>query len=129
MPHLKLEYSPGLEALANIQALCDVLHAAMSAAGVFPLAGIRVRAHRCDAASVADRHPDNHFLAMELSVGAGRSKPVLAEAGEAVFAVARDTLADLLDSPHFALSLEIREIDPDLSWKANPIHARLKAES
>ena len=129
MPHLKLEYSPGLEALANIQALCDVLHAAMSTTGIFPLAGIRVRAHRCDAASVADRHPDNHFLAMELSVGAGRSKPVLAEAGEAVFAVARDTLADLLDSPHFALSLEIREIDPDLSWKANPIHARLEAES
>ena len=129
MPHLRLEYSPGLEALTQIDELCAALHAAMAATGVFPLAGIRVKAHRCAQVCVADRHPDNHFLALELSVGAGRSKSVLAEAGRAVFEVARAVLAPMLAQPHFMLSMEIREIDPELSWKANPIHARVQAES
>ena len=32
-------------------------------------------------------------------------------------------------TPHFALSLEIRETDPELSWKDTPIHARLSRPS
>lgn len=129
MPHLRVEYSPGLEALTDMRALCGRLHEAMVETGVFPQAGIRIKAHRCDEVCVADRHSDNHFLALELSVGAGRSKPALAAAGQAVFAAAQEAVADLLAQPHFMLSLEIREIDPELSWKANPVHARLKAES
>lgn len=129
MPHLRLEYSPALEALTDMQSLCDALHEAMVGTGVFPLAGIRIKAHRCAHVCVADKHPENHFVALELSVGAGRPKVALAEAGEVVFATASTCLADLLTQPHFMLSLEIREIDPELSWKANPIHARLKSAS
>ena len=43
------------------------------------------------------------------------------------FAAAEGALAPLFGSPHFALSLEIREIDPELSWKRNAMHARLRA--
>ncbi|WP_417206845.1 5-carboxymethyl-2-hydroxymuconate Delta-isomerase [Antarctobacter sp.] len=129
MPHLRVEYSPGLEAITSIQAMCDALHAAMAATGVFPLAGIRVKAHRCAQVCVADRHPDNHFVALELSVGAGRPKAMLSGAGDAVFAAAKTALAPLLAHPHFMLSMELREIDPELSWKANPIHDRLRAQS
>jgi 5-carboxymethyl-2-hydroxymuconate isomerase len=32
----------------------------------------------------------------------------------------------LFGTPHFALSLEIREIEAALSWKKNSIHARLR---
>jgi 5-carboxymethyl-2-hydroxymuconate isomerase len=34
----------------------------------------------------------------------------------------------LFETPHFALSLEVREIDPALSWKKNSIHLRLRTK-
>ena len=125
MPHLRIEYSAGLEARADIAGLCQALHGAVVQAGIFPLAGIRVRAYRADHAIVADGLPDNDFAAMTLSVGAGRSPEALKAAGDLVFAEAQRALAGSLATPHFALSLEIRVADPDLSWKDTPIHARL----
>jgi 5-carboxymethyl-2-hydroxymuconate isomerase len=43
-----------------------------------------------------------------------------------VFAEARRRVGALLEAPHFMLSLEIREIEPGLSWKANSVHGRLR---
>lgn len=128
MPHLSIEYSAGLESRADLPAVLRQLHGAMVETGIFPLAGIRVRAFRADHVIVADGLPENDFCAMTLSVGAGRSTVQLQDAGQIVFDAARAAFADLLASPHFALSLEIREIEPELSWKATPIHARLKAQ-
>ncbi|RYH02640.1 5-carboxymethyl-2-hydroxymuconate isomerase [Salipiger sp. IMCC34102] len=125
MPHLSIEYSQGLEARADVADLCRSLHAVMVASPVFPTAGLRVRAYRADHAIVADAQADNDFLAMTLSVGAGRDTQVLRTAGDALFAAAQAALAEPLSTPHFALSLEIRVIDPELSWKDTPIHARL----
>lgn len=129
MPHLAIEYSPNLEARADMPAVCKALHAAMVEAGIFPLAGIRVRAHRADQCIVADGLPENGFLAMTLSVGSGRTGEALRSAGEAIFAAAQAALSGPLSDPHFALSLEIRQIDPDLSWKDTPIHARLSGQA
>jgi 5-carboxymethyl-2-hydroxymuconate isomerase len=124
-----MEYSPGLEARADMAALCRVLHGAMVATGIFPLAGIRVRAHRADHCVVADGLAENDFLAMTLSVGTGRSTAALRAAGDLIFAAAQGALAGPLSTPHFALSLEIRVIDPELSWKDTPIHARLSGKA
>ncbi|HQU68737.1 MAG TPA: 5-carboxymethyl-2-hydroxymuconate Delta-isomerase [Albidovulum sp.] len=129
MAHLTIEYSPGFEARADVAALCLALHQAMVATGIFPLAGIRVRAHKADHAIVADGLPENDFTALTLSVGAGRSKEDLRRAGEAIFAAAQRGLSGPLSTPHFALSLEIRVIDPELSWKDTPIHARLSGKN
>lgn len=129
MPHLCIDYSPGLERRADIAALCRDLHAAMVAAGIFPLAGIRVRAHRADHAITADGLAENDYAALTLSVGAGRTKEALAAAGDRIFVAAQAALAGPLSTPHFALSLEIRIIDPDLSWKDTPIHARLSGRT
>ena len=129
MPHLSIEYSATLESRADIDALCHQLHAAMVQSETFPTAGIRIRAHRADHAIVADGHADNDFLAMTLSVGAGRSTDQLKAAGDLLFAAARAVLSGPLSTPHFALSLEIRVIDPELSWKETPIHARLLAKT
>lgn len=129
MPHVSMEYSAGLEQRADIAALCRAVHGAVLESGAFPVAGIRIRAHRADHAIVADGLEENDFLAITMSVGAGRSKEVLREAGDKVFAAVRAVLAEPLSTPHFALSLEIREIDPDLSWKDTPIHARLSGPS
>jgi len=127
--HLSIEYSPGLEARADVQALCLSLHGAMIDTGIFPLAGIRVRAHKADHAIVADGLPENDFAALTLAVGAGRTKDDLRRAGDLIFAAARAALAGPLSTPHFALSLEIRVIDPELSWKDTPIHARLSGKN
>ena len=73
MPHLQIQYSPGLETLVNLQDLCDQLNDVMVATGVFPLAGVRVRAFRADVVSIADKHPSNAFCAMQVYMGAGRT--------------------------------------------------------
>lgn len=129
MAHLALEYSPTLEQSVDIAELCAALHRAIIDAGIFPVAGIRVRAHKADFAIVADGLPENGFVAMTMSVGAGRTKQDLRKAGDAIFAVAQTALATPLSQPHFALSLEIRVIDPELSWKDTPIHARLSGKT
>ena len=125
MPHLHIEYSKPLEAKADLPALVSALHQGMVASEVFPTAGIRVRAFAADHAIVADGLAENDFLAMTLSVGAGRTAEVLKAEGDTLFTIARAQLADLLAAPYFALSLEIRVADPALSWKDTPIHARL----
>jgi 5-carboxymethyl-2-hydroxymuconate isomerase len=125
MPHLVIEHSPNLDCSADPQAVCQAAHEALRSSGLFPIAGIRVRAHRAEHSIVADGLPQNAFVAMTLSVGAGRAKADLKTAGDALFAAVQAVLAQPLATPHFALSLEIRVIDPDLSWKDTPIHARL----
>ncbi|WP_428669999.1 5-carboxymethyl-2-hydroxymuconate Delta-isomerase [Roseibium sp.] len=129
MAHLAIEYSAGLAARVDIAQVCKVLHATMLDCGIFPAAGIRVRAYRADHAIVADGLEGNDFMAMTLSVGSGRSTDVLQEAGQGIFKAAQAALAGPLSTPHFALSLEIRVIDPDLSWKDTPIHARLSGKN
>lgn len=129
MPHLHIEYSAGLSVRADIAALCRAAHGAMAQAGIFPLAGIRVRAFQADHAIVSDGLPENDFCALTLSVGAGRTKADLAAAGTLIFTAVQAALAAPLSTPYFALSLEIREIDPDLSWKDTPIHARLSGKA
>lgn len=129
MPHLSLEYSPGLETRTDMPALLRALHRAMADTGIFPLAGIRIRAHRADHWIVADGLPENDFLAMYMSVGAGRSAEALKAAGDLIFSEAQAVLAGPLATPHFALSLDIRVSDPALSWKDTPIHARLSGKT
>lgn len=128
MPHLHIEYSPTLERHAEIRDVCQAAYLAMRESEIFPLAGIRVRAFAADCCIVADNHPDNGFLAMTLSVGAGRETSALKVAGNKLFAAVQRALAKPLAEPHFALSLEIREIDAELSWKDTPIHARLSQQ-
>lgn len=127
MAHLHIEYSAGVE--PQVSSLCTATHQAMIAAGIFPVAGIRVRAFRADHAIIADGLPENDFVAMTMSVGAGRTTEALKAAGDVVFAAAQAALAGPLSTRHFALSLEIRVIDPALSWKDTPIHARLAGKN
>lgn len=125
MPHLQIQYSPGLETLVDLQDLCDQLNDVMVGTGVFPLAGVRVRAFRADVVSIADKHPSNAFCAMQVYMGAGRTLDQKQAAGQAINDCAVAFFRSLLSQPHFMLSLDIFENDPALSWKINPIHARL----
>nr|WP_272490711.1 5-carboxymethyl-2-hydroxymuconate Delta-isomerase [Mesobacterium pallidum] len=126
---MAIEYAPSLDRYADIADVCRALHAEMMQIDLFPLAGIRVRAYRADFAIVADGLDQNAFVAMTLNVGAGRSEAKLKAAGDRLFAVAQQALSVPLATQHFALSLEIRQIDPVLTWKQTPIHTRLKGKS
>lgn len=126
MPHLSIEHSAGLEK-DRMTALCLDLRLALLGTGVFEEGAIRVRCLPCAVAAVADLHPDNRFAAMILRIGAGRGMEDKQRMGRAVMAAAEAHFADLLAEPHFALSLDIVENDPGLSWKTNSIHPRLRA--
>lgn len=128
MPHLTLEYSANLDGQVDFDALCRALLAALLDSGLVERGAPRVRAIRCDAYAIADALPQNGFIDMSLRLGAGRSHDEKRRLGEALVAAAQDCLAPLFAQPHFALSLELRDIDPDLSWKLNTMHARLRAQ-
>ena len=126
MPHFSMEYSANLDGTVDFSALAKVIHETMLSTGVFELGAIRVRAFRSEAYAVADLLPQNAFIDMSLRMGAGRSEEDKKRAGDAIFAAVSSHLSKLLETPHFALSLEIREIDPQLSWKKNAIHPRIR---
>ena len=128
MPHLTIEYSANLDAAGDIAGLCRVLHAAILDSGLFELGAVRVRALRCMDYAIADLLDLNAFADLRLRIGAGRSSADMARAGEAVFAAACAHFAPLFEAPHFALTLDVAQNDPVLSWKKNAIHPRLRAK-
>lgn len=126
MPHLTVEHSGNLDRRVDMARFCAVLRDEVLATGLFELGAVRVRALRCEAFAVADALAANAFIDMTLRVGAGRSESEKKAAGDRIFEAASEFLTDLVAEPHFALSMEIREIDPGLSWKQNTMHARLR---
>ncbi|MGO4563102.1 5-carboxymethyl-2-hydroxymuconate Delta-isomerase [Rhizobiales bacterium 3FA27D7] len=128
MPHMAIEYSANLDAAVDMDGLCALVADTMLETGLFEIGAIRVRAFRAQSYAIADRLPQNGFIDMNLRIGKGRSAEEKKSAGEAIFAAVSERLAELFATPHFALSLEIREIDAELSWKKNAIHPRLRGK-
>ncbi|RWA70859.1 5-carboxymethyl-2-hydroxymuconate Delta-isomerase [Mesorhizobium sp.] len=128
MPHMAIEYSANLDAKVDMGGLCALVSRTILETGLFDPGAVRVRAFRAEAYAIADRLPENGFIDMNFRIGKGRSAEEKKRAGEAIFAVVTDHLGSLFATPHFALSLEIREIDAELSWKKNAIHPRLRGK-
>jgi 5-carboxymethyl-2-hydroxymuconate isomerase len=127
MPHLTIEYSGNLAA-DELRWACSALHSLLAKDGAFELGAIRVRALQCEEYAIADLHPENAFVAMVLRIGVGRSLADKRRIGTALFAMSETIFAERMACAHFAMSLDILENDPDVSWKANSIHARLRGE-
>lgn len=121
MPHIMIDYSPNLEDRLDIGGLCRTLCRVAGETGVFPVAGIRVRATACTHVAIADGDPGHGFLDISLRAAAGRPAEKRRAATDAVFEAARDYCAELQASMPFLLSLELREIDPDFSRKTSSI--------
>lgn len=126
MPHFTIEYSANLARKVDIGALCRRVLREILATGLFEVGAVRVRAIRCEHYAIADDLAENAFIDMSLRIGTGRSVDERKRAGEAIFAAVTDELRALFEAPHVALSLEIREIDPALSWRKNAMHPRLR---
>ena len=116
MPHLRFEYSQGLEARADLDRLAGVLRDALVATGKCPLGGIRVRGFRADHQAIADGG-DYHFLDMVLRLGQGRDAEVRQAIADTLYAAAEAELRPQIGDLPFILSLEVQEIDGRFSRK------------
>ena len=125
---MAIEYSANLDAKIDVRELCALVSLTILETGLFEPGAVRVRAFRAEAYAIADQLAENGFLDMNFRIGTGRSSEDKKRIGEAIFAAVSQHLAPLFATPHFALSLEIREIDAELSWKKNAIHPRLRGK-
>lgn len=127
MPHLIVEYSANLESRLRLDDLMAKLRDVAVAGGVFPLAGIRVRAACRDRYLIADGNPAHGFVHVMARIGKGRAQAVRQEQAQALFDALCAHLQPLLHDQDggLALSLEMVEIDPVGSLKMNDLHERL----
>ena len=125
---MTIEYSANLDACVDMAGLCTLVSRTILETGLFEQGAVRVRAFRAEAYAIADLLPENGFIDMNFRIGKGRSAEEKKRTGEMIFAAVSEYLAALFTTPHFALSLEIREIDAELSWKKNAIHPRLRGK-
>ena len=126
LPHLIIEYSGNIEARIALDELLDKLHACALKTGVFPLGGLRVRAHRADAYRIADKAPENGFVHVTAMIGHGRPLDVQQQAGEELFATLTAHLEPLYARSPLAISLNVQEFHPVLNFKRNNLHEHVK---
>jgi 5-carboxymethyl-2-hydroxymuconate isomerase len=126
LPHLIVEYSANIEDRIALDALLDKLHTCALATGVFPLGGLRIRAHRADRYRIADKAAENGFVHLTALIGHGRPLDVQQRAGEQLFAVVTEHLESLYDESPLALSLNVQEFHPVLNFKKNNLHEHVK---
>lgn len=121
MPHITLEYSANLDAQMDIAALCVALRDAAVATGVFPPAGIRVRAFAANHVVIADGDPRHGFIDVAVRIGTGRDTVTQSRAADALFDAAREFTAEYMANAPFLLSLELREAAAETARKDSSI--------
>jgi 5-carboxymethyl-2-hydroxymuconate isomerase len=122
MPHIVVEYSDNVSSRISIDDLVECIHQAALRTGVFPVGGTRTRAAKRSCYRIADGHPDNAFVHVVLRIAQGRDLATRRRVGEEVFGSACRYLEALLEDTPLGISLEIQEIDPEVSWKKNNLH-------
>ena len=126
MPHFILEYSANLKDELSLDELFKTLHETAMETGVFPLGGIRFRAVRCDDYLIADADPDNAFVHLTAKIGRRRDPDVRSDVAERIFDSLVEYLDDLYKARPLAVSFELTELTPGLSFRKNNIHERIK---
>ena len=119
MPHLTIEHSRNLQDRVDLLALVTHIHTAALATGIFPEKGLRTRLASRSDYRIADGDPDNAFVHLVIRIGAGRDLETRRRAGDEIFQALCQALAPDQEQNPLALSCEIQEIDPELSWKKN----------
>ncbi|WP_299729410.1 5-carboxymethyl-2-hydroxymuconate Delta-isomerase [uncultured Tateyamaria sp.] len=126
MPHFQIDYSANLDGVVDMGDLCEHIRSVAAQIDTFPMAGIRVRAVRVDHYAIADGNSKHGFIDISVRLRAGRPQDVKRDATARLFEAARDHLAPVMETRSIALSLEMREIDADLSPKAGTIRDHLE---
>ncbi|EPO4107883.1 5-carboxymethyl-2-hydroxymuconate Delta-isomerase [Enterobacter cloacae] len=123
MPHFIAECTDNIREQADLPGLFAKVNEALAATGIFPIGGIRSRAHWLDTWQMADGKQEYAFVHMTLKIGAGRSLESREEVSEMLFALIKAHFADLMAARYLALSFELDELHPTLNYKQNNVHA------
>ena len=126
MPHFIAECTDNIREQADLPGLFAKVNEALAATGIFPIGGIRSRAHWLDTWQIADGRHDYAFVHMTLKIGAGRSLESREAVGEMLFALIKEHFAELMADRYLALSFELDELHPTLNYKQNNVHALFK---
>ncbi|KPU41702.1 5-carboxymethyl-2-hydroxymuconate delta-isomerase [Enterobacter cloacae subsp. cloacae] len=126
MPHFIAECTDNIREQADLPGLFAKVNEALAATGIFPIGGIRSRAHWLDTWQMADGKQEYAFVHMTLKIGAGRSLESREAVGEMLFALIKAHFADLMAARYLALSFELDELHPTLNYKQNNVHALFK---
>ena len=124
MAHIIIEFSTNLEREHDITTLVDDVHTAALATEVFPLAGLRTRAHRCELFRVATGDEDLAFVAIVIRMGPGRSDEVKMQVISSVLDAAESSLSG--GGFHISYSCEVQEIDAARRENRNYIRSHLQ---
>jgi 5-carboxymethyl-2-hydroxymuconate isomerase len=127
LPHIVIEYSANLETRIDLRELVRKTHEAALATGVFEVGGLRTRCSRRDVYRIADGHPDNSFVTVNVRIGHGRDEATRHRAGKQIFEAVCAHLAPVYASTPLGITLDVAEIDPSASFKQNNMHAIVKA--
>jgi len=125
MPHFVIEYSANLEPDIDLPAIVDCVHKSAVDSGLFKLAGVRVRTLKHDLYKIADGNPEHAFLHVRANILEGRSVAEREKLGETTLAAVDALLAGARKKRGIALSVEVSEIDHNMSFKKNSLHAQL----
>jgi len=108
MPHIELTYSANLEDIVDIAELCNELRRAAIEADVAPVAGIRVRAIRCQHYSIADGDDQHGYIDFSVRLREGRSDAVKEALTKTLF----DRAKQFLDDDFKQHSIDKRKLQP-----------------
>jgi len=126
MAHILIEHSANLRGRLDVSAFVRAVHQAALGTGIFPVGGMRTRAYETQAYAIADGHPDNAFVHLSVRVGHGRDLATRRKACEEIFRAACDHLGELFERIPLGISVEMQELDPQLSFKKNNLHEYVK---
>jgi 5-carboxymethyl-2-hydroxymuconate isomerase len=127
MPHIIAEYSANLEDRLDVQALVADLHQAAIDSAVAEIVGIRSRAVRREHFRVADGHPANGFVHITARLRRGRTPELRKALGAALLAAADKRLQGVYPTHPIGLTVEVHEIDPDMTFRRNTLRERAKS--
>jgi 5-carboxymethyl-2-hydroxymuconate isomerase len=125
MPHFVIEYSANLEPDVDLRAVVDAVHKSAVESGLFKIGGIRVRTLKHEIYKIADGNPEHAFLHVRAAILEGRSVEDRERLGNTTIAAVDALLANARKKRGIALSVEVSEIDRNMSFKKNSLHALL----
>jgi 5-carboxymethyl-2-hydroxymuconate isomerase len=125
MPHFVIEYSANLEPDADLHAIVDAVHNSAVESGLFKIGGIRVRTLKHEIYKIADGNPEHAFLHVRANILEGRSAEDRERLGNTTIAAVDALLTTAHKKRGIALSVEVSEIDHNMSFKKNSLHAQL----
>ncbi len=125
MPHFVIEYSANLEPDIDLRVIVDAVHKSAVDSGLFKIGGIRVRTLKHEIYKIADGNPENAFLHVRANILEGRAVEDRERLGNTTIAAVDALLGNAHKKRGIALSVEVSEIDHNMSFKKNSLHAQL----